>query len=275
MIIQSIQRALDILSLFSHSQPRWGITEIASATGLAKGTVHNIVNTLAQGGFLMQHPETRRYTLGYRTYTLGAIMAGTLEINQKAAGMAHQLAGRTGLISRLAIWDQDAALVTLNVWPHHADSLAQQIGPRVVAYCSALGRALLAYLDKDALQAYLDKVELVAFTPQTVTDKALLMEILEQTKTQGYAVNNQELAPKQASVAATIFQSGGLPAASICLSGLSKRIMGEEMDNLVTDLRTTAAEISRYMGYFPSVPEPNRTPLSMGKESIGLVRAKP
>jgi DNA-binding IclR family transcriptional regulator len=258
MIIQSIQRAIDILSLFSHSRPRWGITEIASATGLAKGTVHNIVHTLTQGGFLMRNPETRRYTLGYRTFTLGAIMAGTLEINQKAAGLAQQLAGRTGLISRLAIWDQDAALVTLNVWPHHADSLAQQIGPRVVAYCSALGRALLAHLETDKILAYLDQVEMVRFTPQTVTDPAQLLDILAETRNRGYAINNQELAPKQASIAATIFQSNSRPAASICLSGTSERILGDDMENLVTDLRRTATEISRYMGYFPSVPGQNR-----------------
>lgn len=264
MIIQSIQRALEILSLFSHAQPRWGITEMASATGLAKGTVHNIVHTLVQGDFLKQDPETRRYSLGYRTFTLGAIMAGTLEINQKAAGLAHQLAGRTGLISRVAIWDRNAALVTLNVWPHHTDSLAQQIGPRVVAYCSALGRALLAYLGADELAAYLDRVEMTAFTPRTVTGKADLVEILEQTRKQGYAVNNQELAPSQASIAATIFQASGHPAASICLSGSSERIMGAEHETLVMDLRKTAGEISRYMGYLPSVPEGKRAYRSTG-----------
>ena len=215
MIIQSIQRALNILTLFSPSRPRWGITEIASAMGLAKGTVHNIVHTLVQGGFLKQDPETRRYTLGYRIFTLGAIMAGTLEINQKAAGLVHQLARRTDLISRIAIWDHDAALVTLNAAPHYADSLSQQIGPRVVAYCSAIGRALLAYLEVDKLTAYLDHVEMVPFTPQTVTDKQSLMEILDQTRSRGYAVNYQELAQGRSSIAATIFQSGGVLAASI------------------------------------------------------------
>ena len=267
MIIQSIQRALDILSLFSHSQPRWGITEIASATGLAKGTVHNIVHTLANGGFLKQDPETRRYTLGYRTFTLGAIMAGTLEINQKAAGMAHQLAGHTGLVCRVAIWDRDAALVTLNVWPHHANSLAQQVGPRVVAYCSALGRALLAHLPAEELTAYLDHVEMVPFTSKTVTDRQQLIRILDETKNQGYAVSDQELAPMHASIAATIFQTGGRPAASICLSGNADRILGDNMEHLIAGLGRTAADISRYMGYFPAVPENNRNHKSIGQKA--------
>jgi len=254
MIIQSVQRALEILSLFSHSKPRWGITDIAAATGLAKGTVHNIVNTLANGEFLKQDKETRRYTLGHRIFTLGAIMAVTLEINQKAAGLAHQLASRTGLVSRLAIWDHDAALVTLNVWPDHADSLSQQVGPRVVAYCSALGRALLAYLEPKVLTAYLNHVEMVPFTPQTVTDRARLVEILEQATIDGYVVNDQELAPGQTSIAATIFQGEGMLVASICLSGSPERILGSDKETLITELRNTAAEISRYMGYFPAAP---------------------
>lgn len=255
MVIQSIQRALDIMSLFTHAQPRWGITEIAASTGLAKGTVHNIVNTLSKGGFLKQDEETRKYTLGPRIYTLGVIMAGTLEINQKAAGMAHQLAGRTGLVSRVAIWDHDAVLVTLTSWPHHADSLSQQIGPRVVAYCSSLGRALLAYMDNAAQRAYLEKVEMVRFTPQTVISKKRLLKILNETRKQGYAVNSEEIAPKQAAIAAAIFKGDGLPVASICLTGESERILGDRMEGLIADLRKTAVEISRYMGHVPSAPD--------------------
>ena len=258
MIIQSVQRALNILSLFSPARPRWGITEIASELGLAKGTVHNIVQTLVAGGFMKQDRETRRYTLGYRTFTLGVVMAGTFEINQKAAGLAHQLAHRTGLVSRVAVWDHDAALVTLNAWPEYADSLSKQIGPRVVAYCSAIGRALLAYLDDTEIAAYLDSVELVRFTPHTVTGKEKLLKILDQTRNQGYAINNQELGPGQCSIASAIFQSGGDLAAAISLSGTSEEITGADKANLVSELRNTAAEISRYMGYYPATPEQNR-----------------
>lgn len=254
MQIQSIQRALDILSLFSQSKPRWGLTEIAGSMGLAKGTAHNIINTLVQGGFLKQDPETRRYELGHKLFTLGTIMAGTLEINQKAGGMAQQLAGRTGLVCRLAIWDHDAALVTLNAAPHYSDSLSQQIGPRVVAYCSAIGRALLAYLAPDALEAYLNTVKLSAFTPYTVTDRNRLVEILNETRDRGYALNHEELIVGQTSIAATIFKNQGRLSASISLSGSSDLVMGPQKSSIITDLRRTAIEISRYMGHHPMVP---------------------
>jgi DNA-binding IclR family transcriptional regulator len=254
-MIQSIQRTVELLNLFSLSRPRWGIAEMSRATGLAKTTVHNIVNTLARSGYLLQDAETRKYALGHKIFTLGTIMAGTLEINLKATGPAQQITGRTGLISRVAVWDTDAALVTLNVTPQYGSSLSQQIGPRVVAYCSAIGRALLAHLEPADRRAYLHRIRPEAFTPRTVTDKNQLRRILDRTRRQGYALNNQELALGQCSIAAAIFCSGGKLTASISLTGAPGAVTGDRMPELIADLRSTAAEISRYLGHYPAEPK--------------------
>jgi len=258
MAIQSVQRALSILGLFTHPRPRWGISEIAQATGLAKATTQNIVNTLLSAGFLSRDGETRRYRLGAKLFTLGAVMGTSLEINQKAAGPAYQLASASGLVCRVAIWDEDAALITLNITPPYDHFLARQIGPRVVAYCTALGRALLAHLPPATVARYLDQTPLVAFTPQTVTDRSAILAILDQTRRQGYAINDQELAIGQSNVAAPIFQQGGTLAGALSLTGSNEKVMGGQMDTIVANLRRTAAEISSFMGYFPSAPENNR-----------------
>ena len=252
MIIQSVDRALGILSLFSHSQPRWGITELAAAMGLAKGTVHNLVQTLVHGGFLKQDPETRKYALGHSIFALGTIMSGTLEINQKAESPAHRLAARTGFICRVAIWDGDAALVTLNVTPRHDQMLSRQVGPRVVAYCSAVGRILLAYQDSESRNRYLENLSPVRFTPYTIVSKKEIEQCLERTLIQGFAVNNQELALGYASVAAAVFTSNGKLAAAISLTGPPDAVLGAEQEDIVHQVRNTAGEISRYMGYFPA-----------------------
>jgi len=254
MIIQSIDRALDILSLFSYAKPRWGITELALAMNLPKGTIHNIVSTLDSAGFLKKDEETRKYCLGPKLFSLGTIMGGTLEINQKASGPAHSLADRTGLVCRVAIWDHDAALVTMEVTPHNYKALAQRIGPRVAAYCSALGKSLLAYLTSSEIKVYLDRTELVPFTPNTITRRDLLLEELERTKTRGYAVNNEEIAPGRASLAATIFGSNGRAAGAISQTGSLEQILGPEMDSLIQALKATAGEISMALGYYPATP---------------------
>jgi DNA-binding IclR family transcriptional regulator len=254
MVIQSVQRAIDILSLFTHAAPRWGIAEMARTTGLAKTTVHNLVNTLAAGGFLRQDGETRKYQLGHRIFTLGAIMAGTFDINLKASGPVHQLMAQTGLVTRVAVWDSDAALVTLEVAPQYGSSISRQIGPRVVAYCSALGRALLAFMDPERCSAYVESVELTPYTPRTVTDRKRLKAVLDRSRERGFAVNDQELAPGQSSIAAPIHGSDGALAAAVSVTGSPERVVGAEMQRLAASVRATAAEISRYLGHFPATP---------------------
>jgi DNA-binding IclR family transcriptional regulator len=261
MIIQSVDRALEILSLFSYAKPRWGITDIALAMALPKGTIHNIVSTLDAAGFLQQDRETRKYCLGPRLFSLGTIMGGSLEINQKASGPAHGLVERTGLMCRVAIWDQDAALLTMEAVPHNYNGLAQRIGPRVAAYCSALGKSLLAHLTSSEIKAYLDRTQLVPFTPKTISRKELLLEELEGTRRRGYAINNEEIALGRASLATAVFGSDRRVVGAISQAGSVDQILGSEMDSLLRCLKATAGEISMALGYYPATPERLKGPL--------------
>lgn len=255
MSIQSIKRASDILSLFSPERPSWRVTEIAKALGLAKTTVSSIMKTLQAEGFVEQGQDSRRYILGPKLFTLGIIAGENFEINQKAEGQAQRLAEKTGLICRVAIWDRDAALVTLEILPRDAtDFLSRRIGPRVVAYCSSLGRALLSRRSTDELNAYLERTQLVKFTERTITERDALLEELEATRNRGYAVNNQELNIGTASLAVAIFRGGGMPAASISLTGHPNRVLGSEEGTLATALQHAASDISRQLGYAPQSP---------------------
>jgi len=248
MTIQSIHRAISILSLFSYESPRLGIMDMANALNLGKGTIHNIVKTLCEEGLLKQEPETRKYILGTKLFSLGSMVAGTLDINQKAMSPASRLAQKTGLGCRVGIWDNDAVLVTLSLEQEGLTFSANRIGPRLNAYGSAIGRALLAYLPKNALKAYLKKIQFVKYTAKTISNKKQLLEELEKTRARGYALNDEELIPGRATIAAPIFQSGGKLVASISLTGSPKKILGEIHEKLVNQLHETASEINRKMG---------------------------
>ncbi len=251
MSIQSIERVSAILSLFSLERPWLGVSEIARFMGLPKTTASSLVRTLLEVGFLSQDSETRRYTLGQRLLNLGIIVEDTLEINQKAQGPAKDLAEKTGLICRVAIWDEDAALITLDVIPREVDVLARRIGPRVAAYATSHGRAMLAFLPPNDLQKYLKRIKFSAFTPFTITRKDELEKELAETRRKGYAVNNQGLVQGRASIAVPIFQRGGRVAAAISLVGSPERVLSKDLTHLVRNLQNTAAEVSRLMGYTP------------------------
>ncbi|MFP4453691.1 MAG: IclR family transcriptional regulator, partial [Desulfobacterales bacterium] len=114
MSVQAVERALKILTLFSHRQPVLGISELSRMMDLPKGTVHGLIRTLVKHGFLKQDEQTRKYRLGLKIHELGIVLSGTLELNQKAAGPCHQLSRRTGLLSRIGIWDGGSVVITLN-----------------------------------------------------------------------------------------------------------------------------------------------------------------
>jgi DNA-binding IclR family transcriptional regulator len=243
MSIQSIERVGSILSLFSAQKPRWGNAEIASAVGLAKTTVSTILRTMVKIGFLSQDPETRRYTLGYRLFTLGMIAGDTLEINQKAQGPAQNLAERTGLICRVGIWDRDAVVTTLNIVPRDVEFLARQIGPRVVAYLHA-----------EDIEDYLKKTRMTPFTRNTITRKDRMLKELKETRIRGYSVNNEEYILGRASIAAPVFGRGGLVNAAISLTGSPENVLGSELKQHTRHLLDTATEISRLMGHSLEAP---------------------
>ena len=263
MSIQSVDRALQILALFSHRCPTLGVTEISQAVGLSKGTVHGLIRTLLRQGFLQQDVPSRKYRLGLKIYELGIILAGTLEINQKAAGPLTQLAKSAQLTGRVAIWDGDSVIITFDVHPRIRAVLPFRFGPRVHAYCSAMGKSILAFLDEAQVNSYLERTPLVAFTATTVTEKDKLLEELAETRRRGYALDREEAVQGIGCIGAPVFQRDGQVAGSISISGSASRVLGEKMTEYTEELLRTAAEVSRYMGHFPafadslSGPRPN------------------
>jgi IclR family transcriptional regulator, KDG regulon repressor len=228
-----------------------GVAQISRNLSLSKGTVHGLVRTLVQHGFLTQDPTTRKYRLGLRIHELGMVLAGTLELNLKAAGPCQQLAKRSHLIARVAIWDGDAVVITLNIYPAARPVLPHQIGPRVHAYCSATGKAVLAFLDDGSLKAYLDRTKLVPFTPCTITTRKQLLEDLRGVRERGYSIDREEAVEDLACIGAPLFERNNIISGSLSLSGPPGRVLGRRMATLAEALINTAAEISRNMGYAP------------------------
>lgn len=249
MIIQSVQRVTDILSLYSLEKPVWGITEIAKILNLPVTTVSGLVRSMNQAGLLEQDKSTKKYGLGSKLFALGIVAHDTLKINRITEVPIQQMADKTGLICRVAIWDYDAALTTMDAKPRHADFLSRRVGPRVLAYCSSLGRVLLANLDEKDIERYFKGIKLKGFTPHTIIKKELLRQELKKIKQQGYAVNNQELHLGRASIAVPVFKNEDEVEAAISVVGDCEHVLESEFNNLLSILRSTSEEISWNMGY--------------------------
>ncbi|PKN29582.1 MAG: hypothetical protein CVU64_07425 [Deltaproteobacteria bacterium HGW-Deltaproteobacteria-21] len=250
MTIQSVQRAIDILSNFSLSRPSMSIGELSELMNLPKTTVHGLVKTLLKNRLLQQDTETRRYRLGFKNFELGAIVGNSLDINRKAAEHLYALANRTRLEARLAIWDGGAMLITMGA-AVRSQAFFTQIGPRMPAYCSASGRIFLAQLSAGELKAYLARTRFKRFTPSTITDPDQLRREVEKARDKGYAINREELGLGVIVFAAPVLDCAGKVVAAVSLTLNGDRLPKKREKRIIDELMKGAMIISREMGYFP------------------------
>jgi DNA-binding IclR family transcriptional regulator len=251
MSIQSVKRAITILTLFTPETPRLGITDISRQMNLPKPTIHGLVQTLIEQDFLIQDKETRKYSLGLRIHELGTILSGTLKINQVGGSVAQRLARDTGLMVRLATWDRDFVLITLNLFPTVDDSfLFRQLGlgPRVPAYCTGVGKAILSTYTSQTLDTFLQRTRLTGYTARTITDPAALAAQLEEARTRGYTRESEEYLHGLACIAAPVFDATGRATCAVSLSGAPGLLDRPDLSELADRLRQAAAEISLNMG---------------------------
>lgn len=255
MAIQSVQRALTILTLFSAENPRLGITEISKLMTLPKPTVHGLVQTLIGEGFLVQEKETRKYSLGLKIYELGVFLSGTLKVNLIGGPAAQRLAKNTGYMTRIAIWDRDMVLIALNLFPTIDDTfLFRQIGlgPSVPAYSSAVGKAILSTFSSDKIEDYLSRTQLSSFTSQTITSAKKLKTELVKIKKNGFAFECEEFLSGLSCIALPIYDESGDSTAAISISGSTAFLDDPKLEEIKASLKQVASEISIGMGCPPS-----------------------
>lgn len=254
-MIQSVQRALDILSFFSISRPLLGIGELSDLMGLPRATVHGLVRTLLHNGFLQQDPASRKYSLGFKVYELGAILGSSLEINRKASAPLHELARRTRLEARISIWDRDSVLLTMGA-SIRSQAFFARIGPRMPGYCSASGKVFLAYMSAEDLEGYLGRTKLARHTATTLVTRSHILKETREIRMRGYATNRDELIHGLVAFAAPIFGRSRGVDATISISLMSGKIEKKAEPGLIEELLKSAALISRDMGYSPEHDEP-------------------
>jgi DNA-binding IclR family transcriptional regulator len=210
---------------------------------------------LTRSGFLKQDPFTKRYSLGLKLFELGMLQVETLELNQKGFAPAGKVSQDTRLICRLGLWDSGTVLVTATVRPLQKGASMSQVGPRVPAYCSALGKAVLAYFEPKELGAYLAEAEFEPFTHSTILDKNVLLKDLEETRLRGYSIDREEAVWGMACVGSPVYEGGGTIIGAVSLSGSPRRVLKpEKVSGFGQRVMETAGEISQSLGFLPGRP---------------------
>jgi IclR family transcriptional regulator, pca regulon regulatory protein len=246
---QSLERGLAVLSAFRPDRPVVGISELSRELGLTRSTTHRYVATLASLRYLEQDDATRKYRLGPRVLDLGFSTLGSLELREIAGPHLRQLTDATGHTSNLAIRDDTDVILIDRVrgrpGRYHHLEFSLHVGSRLPSYCSATGKALLAFLPRPDLDRLLDHVDLVQRGPRTLTDKNSLLAELEQVRRTGLATNDEELESALRSIAAPIRSRSGQVVAAVNVAiPWSPAAMSELVARLGPTIQATAKQIA-------------------------------
>jgi IclR family transcriptional regulator, pca regulon regulatory protein len=251
---QSLERGLAILASFSSERPLLGVSELGRAVGLSRSTTHRYVATLVALGYLQQDSVSRKYRLGSRVLDLGFSAINSMELREVAGPHLRELSDATGYTANMAILD-DLDIVYVDrcrsAQPRQREiDLNLHVGARLPAYCTSLGKVLLAHLPDGERAERVERIDFQRRGPNTITSRTAFTAELVRVREQGYAVNNEELAYGLRSIAAPVLAHDGSPAGAINLAVHSSMVSSETLgESFGPILVGTAADISARLGY--------------------------
>ncbi len=250
MPIQSVNRAIDILILFTQVRPEMGVTEISKALNMNKGTAFGLIRTLQQRGFLTNNPENQKYRLGSKLYELGMLQTWNTRLYQSGVYPVHRLSEKVGRSTRLFSWEKWTLTLILNVF-HSSEQFpfGGAMGPTFPAYCTGAGKAALAWLTPSEQREYIDKIELRPYTANTILKKEELEKELGKANKRGYSSEKGELVNGINCISAPILNENNRVVGAISIGVEQDFLDKPKADSFTNELMFTAMEISRSMGY--------------------------
>ena len=246
--LSSVTSALLVLKVFSEDEAEIGISSLAKRLGLAKSTVHRLAVTLAAEGFLEQNPENGRYRLGLSLFGLGALVRRRMDVSNQARPLLGVLRDKTQEAVHLAILAQTSIMYLYNLETSQAIGIRSYIGTRKPAFCTCEGRAMLAFGPAETLAAVIAE-GLVARTPKTNTDIDALRRTLDEVRSQGYAIDDEESEVGMRGIGAPIRDISGKVVAAVGLAGPIQRLTKKDLRGLAPQVIGTADAISARLGF--------------------------
>lgn len=217
---------------------------------MKSSTVHRYVSTLLNLGYLERDGDTRKYRIGFRAADLALAAVSGRGLADTARPLLETLSRDTGKTVSLAVLDGIEIVYLVRVANPRGITLDLKIGSRLPAYCTAMGKVLLASLPVTELTRRLEELDLVPLTSHTITDPAGLRAELEAVRAAGYATNNQELSYDLRTVAAPIRDQHGDVVAAINLSvGASSHSQDDVLRDVLPKVVAVARQISASRGF--------------------------
>jgi IclR family pca regulon transcriptional regulator len=243
----SLARGLIVIQAFTQQSPQMTISQLSIKTGLSRAAVRRCLYTLTKLGFAGAE-DGSRYSLRPRMLTLSHTYTTSNTLSTAAQPILERMSATLRESFSVATLDGEDIVYIARTQVNRVMAVDLHIGSRLPAYCTSMGRVLLANLPTDQLEHYLAKVVLTPHTTRTVNSIEKLRLALRNVRRNGYALVDQEYEVGLRSLAVPVHSSSGRVVATVNLSGNAPRLSVLEMQSrYLTPLRNAANELSVFL----------------------------
>src|SRR5262245_26333256 len=238
--VDAAAKALELLSAFSFREPRLSLAELASRTGIPRATAFRLLSTLEHSGYLVKIHGA--YQPGIKCFVLGNIVAGGLDLRETAHPHVVALRDLTRETTQIAILDHWQVVYLDRVLsPEPVGYMRARAGAILPAYCTGLGKTLLAYRPESEVESWAATQKFPALTPTTITSAKRLMKELRLIRERGYGVDLEEREKGVCCIAAPICNHTGDVVAAISVAGPRERMPRELETSEIAEAVVSAA----------------------------------
>ncbi|CAN7351303.1 helix-turn-helix domain-containing protein [Pseudoduganella sp. LjRoot289] len=224
----SLARGLAVMRAFSDSRKPQTIANISQKTGIPRAAVRRCLHTLRELGYV--DAELNNFSLRPKVLTLGYSYLSSTPLTVSAQPYLNNISRALNESSSLAVLDEDEVLYVARSATSRVMSVALNTGSRLPAYCTSLGRVMLAHLPPEELDRYLARAKLRPMTENTVTNQKRLREVLAGVRQAGYAVNDEELELGLRSIAVPVRGASGTVLAALNVGVQAARVSVKQLE---------------------------------------------
>lgn len=245
--LQTVERALQLLEILAEHPRGMQPKEIEEVLKLNKVTVHRLLATLENRGFVERIGNA--YVIGLKVVELSSMKLNNVELKIEATPFLRELVSRVGLPVQMAILEGIEAVFIEKIESRNSFRMYSQIGKRIPVYASGVGKVLLLQETDEAIKQKLQGVEFDTFTSKTPKDVDELLEAIRVARKKGYAVDNEEHEKGIFCIAAPIYDYRDKIIAAISVGDNKKQFIKATNTKQIELITQTAREISRRLGY--------------------------
>jgi IclR family KDG regulon transcriptional repressor len=245
---QTVLKALDILECVADADRPISAATAAKRCDVSRPTAYRLLSTLVARGYVAP-VEGAAYRLGTQALSLSKKVLDSIDLPELAKPHMRHLSNVTNETVHLSILDNEEILYIAKVESSHSVRMASTIGTRNSLHCTAMGKAILAFLPRSDQSKLIEQLKLTGCTPAAIKDRAVLVEELVRVRTQKFALDNEESEEGVRCVGAPIFDHTGRAFAAISVSGPAYRLSVTRLNALSSLVIDAAGTISGALGY--------------------------